>query len=110
MHDLSIWPYVPTMARLMLALAIGLFVGIERERRRKEAGLRTFAFVGLMGALGSLMGTSFALLSLALVGVLIVLLNFDTIRNGERAEITTSAALVVVAFCGVLAGQGQMLI
>jgi uncharacterized membrane protein (DUF4010 family) len=106
----AIWPYVPTMARLMLALAVGLFVGIERERRRKEAGLRTFAFVGLMGALGSLMGSSFALLALGLVGVLIVLLNFDTIRNGAGAEITTSAALIAVTFSGVLAGQGQLLI
>jgi uncharacterized membrane protein (DUF4010 family) len=94
----------------MLALAIGLFVGIERERRRKEAGLRTFAFVGLIGALGSLMGTGFALIALALVGVLIALLNFDTIGSGEGAEITTSAALAAVAFSGVLAGQGQLLI
>lgn len=39
------WPYLPPLARLALALAIGLFIGIERERRRKEAGLRTFAFV-----------------------------------------------------------------
>jgi uncharacterized membrane protein (DUF4010 family) len=110
MNDSSIWPYVPTMARLMLALAVGLFVGIERERRKKEAGLRTFAFVGVLGALGSMMGSSFALLALILVGVLIVLLNAETIRTGEGAEITTSAALVTVAFSGVLAGQGQLLI
>ncbi len=110
MNDSATWPYVPTMARLMLALALGLFVGIERERQKKEAGLRTFAFVGLMGAVGSLMGDSFALLSLALVGVLVVLLNLDTIRSGEGAEITTSAALVAVAFSGMLAGEGHMLI
>ena len=29
----------------MLALLVGLFVGLEREWRGKEAGLRTFALV-----------------------------------------------------------------
>lgn len=100
-------PYAPTLARLSLALAIGLFVGIERERRRKEAGLRTFAFASLLGAAGGLLGDSFSLLALALLGVLIVLLNVETIHRGEGAEITTSAALLVIGFGGVLAGQGH---
>ncbi|MBX6365740.1 MAG: MgtC/SapB family protein [Gemmatimonadetes bacterium] len=101
------WPYLPTLARLALALAIGLFVGIERERRRKEAGLRTFGFVALLGALGGLLGPPFALATLGLVGILVVLLNVETIRTGEGAEITTSAALLVTACAGMLAGQGH---
>jgi uncharacterized membrane protein (DUF4010 family) len=105
--DLSAWPYLPTLARLTLALAIGLFVGIERERRQKEAGLRTFAFVSMLGAVGGMLGQTFALLALVLVGVLIILLNMETIRTGEGAEITTSAALALIAFAGVLAGHGQ---
>ena len=44
------WTYLPTLTRLALALAIGLFVGLEREWRGKEAGLRTFGFAGLLGA------------------------------------------------------------
>jgi hypothetical protein len=80
-------PDLPTLARP--ALALGLLVGIERERRRKEAGLRTFAFASLLGAMGGLLGDSYALLALALVGVLIVLLNLETIRTGEGSEITT---------------------
>ena len=106
-HELSDLPYAPTLARLSLALAIGLFVGIERERRRKEAGLRTFAFAALLGAAGGLLGDSFSLLALALLGVLVVLLNVETIHRGEGAEITTSAALLVIGFAGVLAGQGH---
>jgi hypothetical protein len=46
-----------------LALAIGLFVGIERERRKKGAGVRTFAFAAVLGATGGLLGESFALLA-----------------------------------------------
>ena len=41
--------YLPTLMRLALALALGLFVGLERERRGKEAGLRTFGFAALFG-------------------------------------------------------------
>ncbi len=105
--QLPSWPYLPTLARLGLALAIGLFVGIERERRHKEAGLRTFAFASVLGAVGGLLGESFSLLALSLVGVLVVFLNVETIRTDEGAEITTSAALFVTAFAGLLAGQGH---
>jgi uncharacterized membrane protein (DUF4010 family) len=101
------WPYLPILARLALALAIGLLVGIERERQRKEAGVRTFAFAALLGAVGALLGDPFALAALALLGVLVVLLNVETIRTGEGAEITTSAALLLTGFAGILAGQGH---
>src|SRR5690349_7817483 len=100
-------PYLPTLARLALALGLGLLIGIERERRRKEAGLRTFTFASLLGAVGGLLGDSFALLALGLLGVLLILLNLETIRTGEGAEITTSAALLVTGFVGVLCGRGQ---
>jgi uncharacterized membrane protein (DUF4010 family) len=106
-ETLPVLPYAPTLARLALALAIGLFVGIERERRRKEAGLRTFAFAALIGAAGGLLGDQYAMLALGLLGVLVVLLNVETIRTAEGAEITTSAALLVIGFAGVLAGQGH---
>lgn len=105
--QLPSWPYLPTLARIGLALAIGLFIGIERERRQKEAGLRTFAFTALLGAVGGMLGESFALLALALVGVLVIFLNVETIRTGEGAEITTSAALFVTGFAGLLAGLGH---
>jgi uncharacterized membrane protein (DUF4010 family) len=105
--EVATWPYVPTLARLALALAIGLFVGIERERRQKVAGVRTFAFAAILGAVGGLLGEAFALLALSLLGILVVLLNVDTIRSGDGAEITTSAALLVTAFAGLLAGQGH---
>jgi hypothetical protein len=39
----STWPYIPTLARLGLALAIGLLVGIERHRRGGEPDGRRHA-------------------------------------------------------------------
>jgi uncharacterized membrane protein (DUF4010 family) len=101
------WPYLPTFIKLALALGLGLFVGIERERRRKEAGMRTFAFAAVLGAVGGLLGYAFALLALALIGVLVLLLNIETIRTGEGVELTTSAALLITACVGILAGQGH---
>ncbi len=46
-------------------------------------------------------------MALFLVGVLVVFLNIETIRTDEGAEITTSAALFVTCFAGLLAGQGH---
>ncbi len=39
----SEWPYLIALQRLALALALGLFVGLERQRRGKDAGARTIA-------------------------------------------------------------------
>ena len=101
------WPYLEILVRLALSLALGLLIGLERERRGKEAGLRTFGFICLLGALGGLLGMPVALLCLALVGVLAVLLNVQTLRAGQGAELTTSAAMLVTCLAGVLCGQGH---
>jgi len=103
------WPYLWALARLVLALALGLFVGLERERRGKEAGLRTFAFAALLGCLGGLLGESYALFGLVMVGVLVIFLNVHRLRSHHDTELTTSAALLVVGFTGVLSGQGHTL-
>jgi uncharacterized membrane protein (DUF4010 family) len=103
------WPYLQTLERLALALAIGFFVGLERERRGKDAGVRTFTFAGLLGCLGGLQGGVFAPLSLALVGLLVVLLSIHAMRAAHGSELTTGAALMVIGFTGVLCGEGHTL-
>ena len=104
-----LWPYLPTLEHLGLALALGLCVGLERERRGKEAGLRTFGLASLLGALGAMLGTPFALFSLATAAMLAVFLNIQTLRAGEGAELTTSVALMVTTFAGLLVGLGHRL-
>jgi uncharacterized membrane protein (DUF4010 family) len=104
---LTEWPYPLTLERLGLALAIGLFVGLERERRRKASGVRTFGLVTLLGCLGGLLGESYALLSIFLLGVLIVFLNLQTLRADRGTELTTSAALLIMGVVGVLCGLGH---
>lgn len=101
------WPYLVILVRLALALALGLLLGLERERRGKEAGLRTFGFIALLGALGGSLGEGFAMLAFAATGLLAVLLNVQTLRADEGTELTTSAAMLVTCFAGVLCGQGH---
>lgn len=61
------WSSGATLARL--AVGLGTLTGIERERRHKEAGVRTFTFGALLGAVGGLLGDAYALLAVALLGV-----------------------------------------
>ncbi|MCP3100857.1 DUF4010 domain-containing protein [Myxococcus sp. K15C18031901] len=102
------WPPLQTLMRLTLALAVGLFVGLEREWRGKEAGLRTFGFASLLGAMGGLLGPPFAITAVALLGVLVGFLNWQSLRANQGAELTTSAALLVTGFTGVLCGLGHV--
>src|SRR5690348_11070860 len=99
------WPYLEMLARFALALALGLLVGLERERRKKEAGLRTFGFVALMGAIGAAMGDGYGYLALMLTGLLTVFLNVQEMRAHAGTELTTSAAMLVTCMAGVLCGK-----
>jgi uncharacterized membrane protein (DUF4010 family) len=101
------WPYLQILARLALSLALGLLIGLEREWRGKEAGLRTFGFISLLGALGGSLGTAYSLVILVLVGMLAVLLNVQTLRAGQGTELTTSAAMLVTCVAGILCGLGH---
>jgi uncharacterized membrane protein (DUF4010 family) len=103
------WPYPDVLVRFALALALGLLIGLERERRGKEAGLRTFGFVALLGAIGGALGDTFALLSLLMAGMLTVFLNLHTLRSDQGTELTTSAAMLVTCASGILCGQGHSL-
>ncbi len=105
-NAVSHWAFLPTLIRLALALGTGAFVGLEREHRGK-AGARTFTFASLIGCLGGLLGNSYALLAITLIGLFICFLNFREWRLHQSLLLTTSAALIIVGFCGVLCGKGH---
>ena len=104
--DLTHWPYFATLLRLGLAVGTGLFVGLEREHRGK-AGARTFAFAALLGCLGGLTGDAFAILSLVMLSMFVGFLNWRRIHLRQSLALTTSAALLIVGYAGVLCGKGH---
>lgn len=101
------WPYLGTLMRIALAIGLGLFVGLERERRGKEAGVRTFAFAAALGCVGGLLGDAYALTSLGLLVPFVIFLNFHSLKRDSDTEMTTSAALLLMGFVGILCGKGH---
>ena len=101
-------------ARLLVPLAIGLLIGLERgwQQRRaapgsRVAGLRTFGLFGLIGGLagfasGVAGGWAVAAV-LLLAGAALVVIGY---RRDSSPSATTEAAALVTLGLGWLAGQG----
>jgi uncharacterized membrane protein (DUF4010 family) len=99
---------------LAVALALGLMIGADRERRkgkgpsRAAAGLRTFTVVSLSGAASFTAGGEL-LLATVTAGV-IVLASISYWRNrDEDPGITTEVTLVLTTLLGALAMREPML-
>ncbi len=106
-------PYEPAVS-FAVATAVGLLVGLERERPARGRGLhphlagaRTFALVALLGALGSFLAPTLgaALPALGLLGLVLfeALAYRAAVRRGATPGLTTELALVVTYLAGMLA-------
>ena len=97
---------------LALATAIGLLMGLERERRPNAlAGVRTFGLTGLLGAIAALLGEqlatpAFLIAGFALVALMIIAANF---RNPEPDDPGTTSviALLVCYALGAMVWLGH---
>ncbi|WP_291617520.1 DUF4010 domain-containing protein [Bradyrhizobium sp.] len=98
------------VARIGVALGIGLLVGLERERRKGEgakrgpAGLRTFALASLAGAIASIVGgeTMLALITAGIIGLTAIAYYRS---SSDDPGLTSEVALVLTALLGGLAIQ-----
>lgn len=106
--------------RLLIALGLGLLIGLERSVAGKTAGMRTYGLV----AMGSCLFVTLSQLAIAESG----LYNFDPMRiaagiimgigflcggviiyqNHQLSGLTTAAGLWVSAGIGMAAGFGQV--
>jgi uncharacterized membrane protein (DUF4010 family) len=102
-----IFPHTEVALQIVLSLALGLLVGLEREWAQKEIGVRTFGVVSLLGMLSTLLVP--AVLVAALIGVLLLvgLLNVQSLRKENALELTTSSALMAIFILGALVGHGH---
>lgn len=96
----------------LTSLAIGLLVGVERERNpTAKAGLRTFALVALLGTLAAFLsdrtGSALPLgIVLALVGLGIIAA-YRSAPEPTDPGTTTVVALVVVCALGAMSWYGE---
>jgi uncharacterized membrane protein (DUF4010 family) len=96
----------------LTALGIGLLIGLERERNPSaKAGLRTFAIVGVFGALCGALAQhldSYWLVGvgMVLVGLMIISAYLEERAAEEDPGTTTSAALLVCFTLGAAATLG----
>jgi uncharacterized membrane protein (DUF4010 family) len=96
--------------RLMSALAIGLLIGAERERRKGEgparsaAGIRTFAVVALTGAVSVVIGRDWLLAVSILALATLSSVAYLRSRNDDPG-LTSEAALILTLLLGGFAVQ-----
>lgn len=107
LQPLAEWPFLTVLSRLGMAVAMGLFIGLEREHSQKR-GVRTFALSGLLGCLGGLMGPVFGVVALLIIAMLIAWMNYRELLQSQKLTLTTSISLTIVAFTGILFGQGHV--
>ncbi len=116
------------VVRLVIALALGIVIGLERELVGKEAGMRTAMLVSSGAALFSMVGLALPYIVspdasltgeiiarnsgfLAVIANIVVGIGFlgagIIIKNQERVHgLTTAAVVWMTAAIGVLAGIG----
>lgn len=103
--------------RIIIALALGLLIGIERVRSHKIAGPRTYALVSMGAALFVVTGEivhemlnvnvdSLRIAAQIVVGIGFLGGGMIMFKNGEKTGLTTAAGLWVAAAIGVACGFG----
>lgn len=90
-----------------VGLAIGLLVGLERERNkgrgpgRASAGVRTFSMLGLAGATAGMIGTAAIYVAGVFLAAAMVVSYLRTLRDDPG--LTTELAMLLTFLLGVLA-------
>ena len=117
-------PLAGTLQLFATSLAIGLLIGIDRERKGDSRGVRTFALVCMLGTLVALIAAGSArpeilAVGLGLIGLISVSAYWPDGRVARRdhpasmqdepteAPTTSVVAMVVTGCLGILCGTGQ---
>jgi putative Mg2+ transporter-C (MgtC) family protein len=111
-------PWGVVLARLVLAAVLGGIVGLERELRRKPAGLRTSMFICLGSALFTVLSGEVArrfgdtsgtrIVSNLIPGIGFLGAGAILRERGSVVGLTTAATIFVLAGVGMAAGAGVL--
>lgn len=96
--------------KITASVCLGMLIGLEREWAHKEAGVRSFTLVSLLGTLSWLVSPTLAFVQVGIVVVIIIVANVYSLYKDEPLLITTSLALAVTNILGMLIGMGQFFI
>ncbi|QCD67085.1 DUF4010 domain-containing protein [Halomicrobium sp. ZPS1] len=103
----------PEVVQLGLAVLLGMFLGLEREWSEKNAGIRTFALLTLLGAILSITGEPLLLVAGALLvitmSVLLAVQSLLSSASEASLSLTTSASMFVAYGVGILVTQGFLI-
>jgi uncharacterized membrane protein (DUF4010 family) len=112
-------PVAAMLERLLVALLIGVLIGLDRERaevrkgRQIFAGIRTFPLIAVAGAVGVLLidraGPMLLAVSLLAIAAIAVV---SYVRSSAEGDVgaTTEVAAVATFLLGALAGSGQLVV
>jgi uncharacterized membrane protein (DUF4010 family) len=103
----AIFPPIEIATKIVVSLAVGLMVGMERQWAHKELGARSFALASLLGMLAWLVSPAVALVAMIGALLLVGFVNAHSFFVHQTLETTTSIALVVTLVLGILIGQNH---
>ena len=118
---LAVFSWTELLLRLGLAALLGLLLGLDREIRGHDAGIRTHALVSLSSAMimvsslmlyAQLRGPNFAPDPLRSIQGLSQAIGFIAagmifVRGGNVVNMTTAANIWIAAAIGIACGSGQ---
>jgi uncharacterized membrane protein (DUF4010 family) len=115
-HELDILTIAPQMTALGVGLGIGLLVGLERERAKDEisrsaqAGVRTFALLGLSGVVAAFVGVAGICVGGFFLAVIVAANYLRTRGEDETTQgFTTEVAMLITFLLGILAASSAAL-
>lgn len=100
------------VVRIVLAGALGLFLGLEREWSHKSAGIRTFTLISMLGAVFTIAGREALLvlggLLVIVQGVLLAVQGLSK-EGDDGLSLTTSVSMLVAYGIGSLVAENFIL-
>jgi uncharacterized membrane protein (DUF4010 family) len=107
MAELTLYDFA---IRIGISAALGMFIGLEREWAHKEAGIRTFALFCLTGMVSTTIFPPYVTIACAIFAIAFtIIMSAYGIIQKKDPNLTTSAALFITFFVGVLIGIDQII-